>query len=176
MNICSNDYSLHHNLHFGKCKFEVRSTSLAPTGSLLHSRPGPSSLTGRGRASQLSWPGWLRVREASCSTGAVPSHFHFIYLPPPSSLHPSIHLSLLPFASSLCQWTSTLSMLSSTVPSQLWQSKWHLFVSSLSSSKTQSLSAVICLFLSDIYIYIVITELKPSDIKDAQSNPFMFFS
>lgn len=119
--------------------------------------------------SQLSWAGWLRVREASCSTGAVPSHFHFIYLPPPfplpSSLHPSIRLSLLAFSSSLCQWTSTLSMLSSTVPSQLWQSKWHLFVYSLS----QNLSELICLFSSGNFI--LIPDVWSVDIRDTQSPP-----
>lgn len=83
---------------------------VAPTPPLLY--PGP--LPGRKRGeSQLSWSGWLRVTEASCSTGAVPSYFHFIYLlslfppsiysfflslplpvdqlPPPTPLHAELH-------------------------------------------------------------------------------------
>lgn len=39
-----------------------------------------SRLAGWGRAWRLSWACWLRVTEASCSMGAVPPHFHFIYL------------------------------------------------------------------------------------------------
>lgn len=124
---------------------------------------GPS-LSGRERASQLSWPGWLRVGEASCNTGAVPSHFHFIY-PPPT--HPSFYL-LSPSASgpalSPCR--------GSTVPSQLWQSKWHLFVSSFSPSVTRSLSAVICLFSAHICcIYILISK---SELR-SESLSFMCF-
>lgn len=139
---CSHDYSMHyHNFYFGKCKFEVWSISLAPLGPspVVHPRPGASCWNGappwpaeEERASCHGQAGWELGRPAVAQELFPLISTSFICPPPSSPLHPS----LLPFSSSLCQWTSTLSMLSSTVPSQLWQSKWHLFVSSLSSSKT----------------------------------------
>lgn len=105
---CSLDYSLHYQIIFWYIWPQIHlsgpswpSTSCTPQAWHLLLKRGPS-LTGRGRASQLSWPGWLRVGEGSCSTGAVPSHFHFIYLPPLSSLPPSIYPFFLPLPVDQC--------------------------------------------------------------------------
>lgn len=79
-------------------------------------------------ASQLSRPAWRRVR------GGQLQHRSCSLLLSTSFIRPPPFPSVIP-PSSLCQWTSTPPhSLLSTVPSQLWQSKWHLFVSSLPST------------------------------------------
>lgn len=154
------------NLYFSECNFEVWSTPLAPLGPspVVHGGAPeppvenggpPPSLAGRGRASQLSRPGWLRAGEASCSTGAVPSHFHFIYLPPPPrkppslpSLDPSIPSSFLflPLPVDQHSLHAELHCAQSAVAEQMAS----LCFFTLFLIDSESLTALICLFLSGI--------------------------
>lgn len=76
------------------------------TGPLLLKDEAPPWLAEEERASCHGQAGW-ELGEASCNTGAVPSHFHFIYLLslppsllPPSLLPPSIHPFFLSLPSS----------------------------------------------------------------------------
>lgn len=110
--------------------------------------------------SQLSWSGWLKVAGASCSTGAIPSHFHFIYLlllfPP--SIHPSIPPSF---------------------PLPVDQHSLHAELHCAQSTVAEQMASLCFLSVSLRVLFAKITQCtscmsKPFDIK--YTNRFMFIS